>query len=141
MRIRKVSNTRPLSATVVSEYNNNQINAYSCDYLNGKTGVVLYNAGTVGNVTLSDSSANYSAIEVYAQKSGCWGSTKIYSPNGKQFGLSIHNAYDTTAIQQLFGNYTISGNTIVKNRELYMNDNGTPMSSNDIAIQFVIGYK
>ena len=34
MRIRKVSNTRPLSATVVSEYNNNQINAYSTNYIN-----------------------------------------------------------------------------------------------------------
>lgn len=34
MRIKKTSETRPLSATVVNEYNDSQENAYSCDYIN-----------------------------------------------------------------------------------------------------------
>jgi hypothetical protein len=80
-------------------------------------------------------------IEIFGSKSGCFGSVKIYNPNGKTFGLAIHNAYSGNAIQQLFANYTISGTTITKNREVYMNDNTAPAQSNDIVIDYVVGYK
>lgn len=104
----------------------------------------LYNGnGTNGNVPLSKNISNYSFIEIYAQKSGCYGSTKILAEPDLQFGLSIHNAYDTTDIQQIYGRYTLNsnGSQIVKDRELYMNNNGSPASSNDIYIMKVIGYK
>jgi len=138
----KATNTTPTMASVVNATNSSTTDAYSCDYENKHYGgVELFTGYTSGNVTLSDSASNYSYIEVYGQKSGCYGYVKIYSPNGKQFGLAIHNAYESNNIQQIFGRYTISGTTITKDFEVYMNNNGTPSNSNDIKIEKVIGYK
>ena len=36
MRIKKVSQTTPIPATVVNEKSNSQTNTYSCDYINNK---------------------------------------------------------------------------------------------------------
>lgn len=138
----KATNTTPTMASVVNSYNTSTEDSYSCDYQNKHYGgVELFTGYTSGNVTLSDSASNYSYIEVYGQKSGCYGYVKIYSPNGKQFGLAVHNAYESNNIQQIFGRYTISGTTITKDFEVYMNNNSAPSNSNDIKIEKVIGYK
>lgn len=144
--IKKISQTTPVSANIVDNYSTSTQDGYSCNYANEHFGgEILYenNSGTNGNVPLSKNISNYSFIEIYAQKSGCYGSTKILAEPNLQFGLSIHNAYDTTDIQQIYGRYTLNSNglQIVKERELYMNNNGSPGSSNDIYIMKVIGYK
>ena len=140
MRIKKTSETRPIAGTVVNAYSESQTSAYSCDFIND---VLLYDnsSGTTGNVTLSENASNFRYIEVFVQKSGCYGFIRIFNPNGKQFGIAIHNAYDTTSIQQIFARYSISGTTMTKEHEVYMNDNGSPTASNDVTVMRVIGYK
>ncbi len=52
--------------------------------------VVLYNndAGTTGNVTLSETSANFSYLEIfYKDEAYNYSSVKVYSPNGKRASL------------------------------------------------------
>lgn len=135
------------TSEVVNEHSTSETDVYSCNYVNEALDekqdnyeLINVNSGT-GDITLSKSATNYTMIEVFGSKSGCFGSTKIYNPNGKTFGLAIHNAYSGNAIQQLFANYTISGTTITKNREVYMNDNSAPAQSNDVVIDYVVGYK
>lgn len=135
------------TSEVVNEHSTSETDVYSANYVNealdekqDKYELINLNSGT-GNITLSKSASNYTMIEIFGSKSGCFGSVKLYSPNGKTFGLAIHNAYSGNAIQQLFANYTISGTTITKNREVYMNDNSAPTQSNDVVIDYVVGYK
>lgn len=105
--------------------------------------VILYDdtTGSTGNITLNETSANFKYIDVFAEKSGCYGFTRCANPNGKQIGIAIHNAYGTTDIQQIFARYSISGTTMTKDHELYILNNGSPTSSNDLAIIKVVGYK
>lgn len=143
MRIKKTFQGSLPENTVVNTQSNSQTNTYSCEYVNEHFGrKVLYeSAGTNGNISLNDNISNYSFIEIYAHKSGCQGFVKIVAQENLVFGLSIHNVYDTRSIQQMFGNYTLNAQSITKNRELYMNDNGGPVPSNDIYIYKVVGYK
>ncbi len=81
---------------------------------------VLYNnaTGTTGTVTLSESSANFSYLEVFygnSNKSGC-ASAKVYSPNGKGLEMAIHNfstsEYPSGALYISQTRATIAGTTI-----------------------------
>lgn len=144
--IKKISQTTPVSANIVDNYSTSTQDGYSCNYANEHFGgEILYenNSGTNDNVSLSKNISNYSYIEIYGNKASCYGFTKVPAIAGLSFGLAIHNTYDTRVIQQIFGKYHFNSNglQIVKEREVYMNDNGSPDVSNDIYITRVIGYK
>jgi microcystin-dependent protein len=109
--------------------------------------VVLYNnaTGTTGTVTLSDSSANYTYLEIYFNKSGCYGSVKIYQPNGKDVALFVSNAYDTGLTQDFTSKININGTSITKLFYMYKNYNASGFTgagiANEIVINRVVGYK
>lgn len=111
-------------------------------------GDVLYaNAeGASGNITLSNSAANYKRIDIESFAEGKYFVNTIYDPNGKTSTLT--NTYITT------GNFfqiseeaiTISGTTLTKSSRNYVNifpDGGIVrgVSSSSTSITKVIGYK
>lgn len=86
---------------------------------------VLYNntSGTTGNVSLSQSAANFTRLRIFANLSNCgYTSIDVYSPNGKTFTLT-GGAYISSAstYQQQYAQYKINTTTITRNNGWYMN--------------------
>lgn len=121
--------------------------------VNGKSllPVVLFTGNDLTPVTLSDSVANYTYIEIFYvdNNSAGFNSTRIYNPNGKTVDLSIIEPSDSTANRTYIRRtaFAISGNTITPNTSTsgYVLIDGTNVSTtngaNYIAIQRVLGYE
>ncbi len=118
--------------------------------VNDLTPVVLYqdSTGTTGNVSLSDSSANYSFIEIIYRKSlhEMCGSIKIDMSDG--YGsLTGMIDYSSASIFQIEAeNISISGSTITRGTARYINflySNNTFVSGTETGFTIfkVIGYK
>ena len=138
---------------ITNEYSVAIDKGYSCNYVNNKTGVELYyNAsGSTGNITLSDSVANYSEIEIEFSRSGYAKTTGRI----KRFTELILDGYwyyyDSALGKVVFQNFceipSISGTTITRRDTYYTNvvgDGGgtyTGNFANGISIIRVIGYK
>lgn len=113
--------------------------------------VILYNnnAGTSGNIQLSETSANFTYLEVFYKENGAnsYSSTKIYNPNGKKISLFVviqGSAGTNTQINSAV--YTISGTTLTKagNYGYGQLSNGTTSvasKTDRIVIERVIGYR
>ena len=110
---------------------------------------VLYedNTGTQGDVTLSDTLANYEYIDIIGMQGSCYSTTRIYNPNGIEFSISFRNMYDSTHIHNVVKNYQGNGNKIEVLRGAYSVDTvggtlGTIGASTSIInIKKVVGYK
>lgn len=110
------------------------------------SGNVLYNSasGTAGTVTLSDSSENYTYLEIFYRSSGdnACGSVKVFSPNGKLVHLgTIHYIADYDYAK--FALVSVSGSTIKfsQNYQIVLKNNGSTYSAeNAIFITRVVGY-
>lgn len=110
------------------------------------SGQVLYNnaSGTAGTVTLSDSAANYTYLEIFYRSSGdnACGSVKVFSPNGKLVHLgTIHYVADYDYAK--FALVSVSGSMITfsQNYQIILKNNGSTYSSeNAIFITRVVGY-
>lgn len=121
--------------------------------INGKSliPVVLFTGNDLTPITLSDSVANYTYIEIFYvdNNSAGFNSTRIYNPNGKTVDLSIVEPSDSTANRTYIRRtaFTISGNTITPNTTTsgFVLIDGTNVSTtngaNYIAIQRVLGYE
>lgn len=74
--------------------------------------VVLFSGSSTGTITLSQSAANFSYLEIlFTDNNGkCGGYTKVYSPNGQTVMLNIMEASSTIYSRQTA--YTISGTSI-----------------------------
>jgi hypothetical protein len=115
--------------------------------LNSLIPVVLYDnvTGTTGNITLSDSAANYTYLKIFFYKSGVYSSQEVYNPNGKTVALTLGNAYANGSIQFMLKQITINGTTITSNFCNYLNNTSTTTinvaSENTVYISRVVGYK
>ncbi len=113
-------------------------------------GTVLYDnaTGTTGNVTLSETSANFSYLEIfYKDESSNYSSVKVYSPNGKKISLQTMKCA-TGSIQFYMKLVTISGTTISSGTadgytQIFNagSSAGYNNSLNYILITRVVGYK
>lgn len=133
--------------------NNSTTDTYSCNYLNNnfKPVELYYNAnGTTGNITLSDSVANYNEIEIEFSRSGYLKTTGRI----KQLNLTLDGYwyyFDSGLGKVVYQNYCeipeISGTTITRRDTYYTNvvgDGGGTYTGNfagGIAIIRVLGYK
>ena len=132
-------------ANIFNEYSASNKDVYSCDYSNKYFGgVELYSGTTAGNITLNESAANYSAIEIFYKSSdGVYGNTgKIYSPNNKNIGLFAPYNISTTcynkyAIATINGTAISIGNQIETQLWTSIQIN----TGNYFTIEKVIGYK
>lgn len=116
----------------------------------GMEPVVLYDsAGINTTVTLSDSAANYSYLEIFFTDNNGrdGGYTKIYSPNGKTVDLSIVEACENNVTYIRRTAYSISGTSMTPNltRAAYLTVNGSTAShssgTNYIKIIRVLGHQ
>lgn len=110
------------------------------------TPITLYEAttGTTGTVTLSDSSANYSSIEITFTKAGAYATQKVFNPNGKDVTLILPNWYASRSLQILYKKVNINGISITflyGGYILTVNGATTQSDENNLAIVKVVGYK
>ena len=146
--------TIPVVDSSVSTSSTNAVeNQAITTYVDNLKPVSLFtsSAGEDGEVTLSDSSANYTYLEIYyKQQDGTYSYTKVYDPNGKTVDLIVfHLTNNGYAIGISSRNVTISGNKITtqtNNRYLTINivSNNTLSgggNNNKIYITKVVGYK
>ena len=109
-------------------------------------GTILYEdeTGTTGNVTLSDSVANYDYIEIQCRKPDfIYSSGKLYNVNGKTISL---NASYTTATHMYIYAKTITINekqiNVVRTNLTYLNQSGNALATDDSNfITRVVGYR
>lgn len=110
------------------------------------SGQVLYNSanGTAGTVTLSDSTENYTYLEIFYRSSGdnACGSVKVFSPNGKLVHLgTIHYIADYDYAKFALVNVSGSMITFSQNYQITLKSNGSVYSAeNAIYITRVVGY-
>lgn len=147
----KATNTTPTMASVVNATNNSTTDAYSCDYSNEHYGgVVLYenSNGAITNITLSESTNDYSCIEIWFGKSSDNARIqKFYDTNGNAKTLySVGNfATSGVVLQELFKRIEFNGTTITSPYGFYRNTSvdGTfsCVQENEMKIYKIIGYK
>ena len=106
---------------------------------------VLYNnsTGTYGNVTLSESAANFDYLEVFVKAGGKSSSTKVCNPNGSTVEAHVHGG-NATKDWLFYGSWTVSGTVMTCTvNNTYNHGNGTyaPVSSNELNIVKVVGYR
>lgn len=102
-------------------------------------------SGTTGSINLSDSAENYVFLEIYYKDGVIADNTKIYSPNGKSFSLSVPNIMNN----ELFLTNSIgmiSGSSLTISRQGYcsIKNNGQIYVTSDdyrILITQVYGFK
>lgn len=176
--IKRANNTEAPNNGVVLEYGNTKEytgqlfigdNAYQGIYYNGWSNgtrgkwrrlgdepVSLFDnsSGTSGNITLSESAANFDYIEIffYAANDRFRSSVKIYSPNGKRASLQVsyyNNAYtSTTHSHTLDSKIVLISGTSVSNvvantgtTVLQYNNRLNLYNSNPIYIYKILGYR
>ena len=110
--------------------------------------VVLYNdgTGTSGTITLSETSANFSYIELFYTADSYYGSTKIYSPNGKTFGITIQYVNSSSNAQYLYTtSCAVSGTSLTQPYALNSFLNATSVNNYGttpyVKIIRVVGYR
>ena len=113
------------------------------------TPIVLYtnDEGDNGNITLSDSVANYTYIEIFYKSSDKhYGSTKIFSPNGKRadlfsFATTGSTLYIKSKCVSISG-VSISNVSSTSYGETNISSSTTSFANNNLLyITRVIGYK
>lgn len=68
--------------------------------------------GNANEITLSDSSANYKYLEIYAVSDNYQHSVRVYSPNGTNFAIDMQYSTDNNIINIFTSSFTISTNKI-----------------------------
>ena len=104
----------------------------------------LYNStATTGKVTLSDSAANYTFMEIYFRDNdNHYSSTKVFGPNGKTVNLSMCESNENSYVVLKRREVTISGTSITTQSYAEANPiTGTYSATNHIYIYAVVGYK
>lgn len=111
--------------SLTSTSTTNALSAAQGKVLNDKyNGTVLYDnsSGTTGTITLSETAANFSYLEIFygiRNSSGVWShysSVKIFSPNGKKFMCEMVRSVSSIGIIQILAKgYSVSGTSITMN--------------------------
>lgn len=115
-------------------------------------GTILFeNANGVGsgtNITLSETSANYSYLEIFYGRSSTentLSSVKVENPNGKQFGMSIMYASSNTLMQLYGARMRINGASLTWSGSTLTTITNTSVSSTSatdaLKVYKIIGYK
>lgn len=130
---------------------NSDVDTYSCNYLNNnfKPVELYYNAnGTTGNITLSESTTNYTYIDIYFGKSSDNSRVqRFYDCNGNAKTLYTVGNFATTGVvlQELFKRIEFNGTTITSPYGFYRNTSVdgsfSCVKENEVKIYKIIGYK
>ena len=107
------------------------------------TAIYAFNTtGTDGTVTLTETSANFTFIDIFFKGSdGYYDFTRVYSPNGKTANLSTMESTTSGYLNCKWKAVSISGTSITNKAYAEMDGDSAPVSVNHIKICGVIGYK
>ena len=105
-------------------------------------GVNLYNntSGTTGTVTLSETSANFTYLDIFwkdsfSSRNGC---VRIYSPNSKQFHINYMEFANSANAAYAFGRtFTISGTSVTPTNNYGYIQIGTTTSTYENRFQII----
>ena len=149
--IKKVSST-PLSQAeghIIDSFNTSDDHTTNAPSLNAVENnvvmkpTVLYEGGTLGTITLSDSVDNYEYIEIFHGKARPEFSTKII-PSESQYATLFNYTALSSGPQVLLKKVGVSGTSITHSSGYYINFTSSGLSSgstNEIYIYRVLGYK
>lgn len=115
----------------------------------GKTSGVCYMAFTLWNstattnaITLSDSAANYSVLEIFFMDNDShYNSVRVFAPNGKTVNLSMSSGTTNGGMNHKRREVAISGSNITNQSYGEQAYDGTVTAVNHIYITAVVGYK
>ena len=105
-------------------------------------GTVLFSGNENENITLTESAANYTYIEVFAMVGTVCTSVKVLNPNQKRFSLVVKTS-ETSLLQMDCAVYLVNGNqiTLVQTQRVNFGDTYLkPWDSSNIYITGVVGY-
>lgn len=105
----------------------------------------LYNnaSGSNGTITLNESVANFTHIEIFAKVGNVNSSVKVQSPDGKAFSLVLKSA-ETSLLQLDAIVYVISGTTFTIHQSQRVNIGNShlaPWDATNIYVTKVVGYR
>ena len=128
---------------LTSTSTSNGLSANQGRVLNDKyNGKVLYNntSGTTATITLADSVANYSYVEIFYfdTQSNTYTSTRVYSPNGKGVRLILTG---DTYVYNAIVNFNAKTLTWSRNMRVLIADGTRYTDTNTLKIVRVMGYK
>lgn len=110
--------------------------------------IVLFSGDSNNNITLSDSAANYTYLEIWFRPNDStdWqGYEKIYSPNGKTFDLNYAVLFAGTQVYIKNSAFSINGTSITQSYgiEYYFSNNSSVRFSqtSNIYITRIVGLK
>lgn len=148
MRIKKVSQTTSTQAQVVDGYSTSVTDSYSCNYVNGMCGKILWTnsnpASSFAEQTVTLSGSDYDMLEViyrYADNTNKQLSTGRIPSNSSGLVLSCigENATNTPMRARTV---TINNKTSISFGECYVGSTNTSTVNNTYNIPvYVIGYK
>ena len=137
---------KPLSAAQGKTLNDKFSSYYTKTEIDNKS-TVLYNntTGDAGTITLSDSAANYTYIEIfYRDYDSVYNYTKVYSPNGKTVSLiSAYSNWSTLVASKVSWKY-INGSTISTTGSAEWNSSPNTIYGEEYTKMYivrVVGYK
>lgn len=120
------------SWSVWSEIRDGIITGYKTLYSN--------TSGTTGSITLNESAANFSFLEIFYGDSSHILSTKVFNPNGKKTNLAfsywVNNLVNTQFIE-----YSISNTNMTRATNGYYFNSSEQGTANDIKVFNVMGYR
>ena len=135
-----------IADNLTSEDSNTVLSAKQGKALNEKiTGTVLYDneAGTTGDITLSDNADNYDYFDFYCKRSTHIYTVRVYKPNNNIISLST-SFCDGTYIYVYTKILNVSGTqiTVVRANIGYFNNTGSYATTDDSNfITKIVGYK
>ena len=147
-RIKKVAQSVGLVGSVTDDINDQNDNAVANaktvkEYVDGSLkGTVLFSGNENENLTLNESVANYTYIEVFAMVGTVCTSVKVLNPNQKRFSLTVKTS-ETSLLQMDCAVYLVNGNqiTLVQSQRVNFGDAYLkPWDSSNIYITRVVGY-
>ena len=138
-------------AAVKTSNTTSNSDTYSCTFSNEHFGgKELYNntSGSKQQITLNETSANFTYLEIYGNASGVYTCIRVYSPNGKEFAPQVYYLSGTLAVL-IVSKYNISGNKITPDTTqcgyITVNNSGASNfnydQTNYFYINKVVGYK
>ena len=147
-------NANTLDNKISNTYGTSQTEGYSQEYINSRRTTLYENdtwSGNQGDITLSDSTANYDYLEIFYATRSLGGegykSVKIANPNGKTIDLDmVIRKADDNVMYFISNLYNISGTTLtlkaIGSSYVYNNSsNNVNTSTNYIYVKKVVGIK
>lgn len=133
-----------IGSEITTEYSISDKLGYSCNYINDKVGVVLFEGNSTSNITLNDSIFNYKKITIqFKGNNGSFDSVDYFVTGSitDKINLTTSNYYLGTIYMQSEC-ITISNNKITRSeqKEAYLSTSVSIHDTN-VYITKVIGYK